>query len=97
MQCSSWWAPTSTSRSTLSLTSREVAPEELEAFIRDHSIALSFETSAKENINVATAFEEIARQVFVGYLSKRRYSEIANPKTGLPGENWSPPEKKQCC
>lgn len=44
---------------------------------------LSFETSAKENINVTLAFEEIARQVFVGYLSKRRYSEMANPKMSL--------------
>jgi hypothetical protein len=65
--------------------------------MRDHSIALSFETSAKENINVATAFEEIAKQVFVGYLSKRRFSEIANPKVGLPGEGGIAAQKKQCC
>ena len=65
--------------------------------MRDHSIALSFETSAKENINVANTFEEIAKQVFVGYLSKRRFSEIANPKVGLRGEGGIATEKKQCC
>jgi GTPase SAR1 family protein len=56
------------------LTRREVTAEQAQAFMREHSIALSFETSAKENLNIVNTFEEIARQVFVGYLSKRRYS-----------------------
>lgn len=58
---------------------------------------LSFETSAKENINVTLAFEEIARQVFVGYLSKRRYSETANPKMSLETDKEKEASSKQCC
>ncbi len=59
-------------------------------------MALSFETSAKENINVSLAFEEIARQVFVGYLSKRRYSEATNPKLSLESDEKGK-EGKACC
>jgi hypothetical protein len=60
-------------------------------------VALSFETSAKDNINVTMAFEEIARQVFVGYLSKRRYSEVTNPKLTLEAEKDTEGGSKQCC
>ena len=53
---------------------RQVSIEEAEKFAQDNRIALTFETSSKNDINVKALFEEIAKQVFVGYLSKRRQS-----------------------
>lgn len=69
----------------------------MQAFMKSNQISLAFETSAKENINIANTFEEIAKQIFVGYLSKRRYSEVAIPKTGRLSQELSGEEKKKCC
>lgn len=70
-----------------------MSQEQVEEFARESQICMEFETSAKEDINVANTFEEIAKQIFVGYLSKRKYSPIASPKENPLGEN----QKKKCC
>lgn len=79
------------------LVRRQVSIEQAEKFAQDNRIALTFETSSKNDINVKGLFEEIAKQVFVGYLSKRRQSQLTNPKTSPYTINQSESKKKICC
>lgn len=55
---------------------------------------MAFETSAKEDINVANTFEEIAKQIFVGYLASRKFTQVGNPKQDVALSHTA---KKQCC
>ena len=41
-----------------------------------HNIQIFFETSAKNNINVEKAYDEIAKQLFLSQVSKRRTSKL---------------------
>ena len=58
-----------------------------------------FETSAKTSLNVGKAFDEVAKQLFMNQLEKRR--EIISPsKTGVvlnPIEEKKPENEKGCC
>lgn len=71
--------------------------QEAEEFAKENRIALTFETSSKNDINVKGLFEEIAKQVFVGYLSKRRISELTNPKSNPYTLSPNEGKKKGCC
>jgi GTPase SAR1 family protein len=58
-------------------------------------VCLYFETSAKLDANVSRTFEEIAKQLFVGYLARRKFSEVANPKLKLSKEGVE--QSQGCC
>lgn len=60
----------------------EVTKKDIEEFKKESGIALSFETSAKENMNVSMAFDEIANQSFQLYMKKK--SNIKTPLSAKP-------------
>ena len=74
--------------------------KDVEEFKSRAGIVLSFETSAKDNLNVSIAFEEIAAQSFDNYMRRRSSLVPAAKKTAtvtLAPPPPSTPEKKECC
>ena len=53
-----------------------MAKTEAEAFIKSEDIAMYFETSAKTALNVSKAFDEVAKQLFMNQLERRRESRL---------------------
>ncbi|MBS1890014.1 MAG: hypothetical protein JST59_01870 [Actinobacteria bacterium] len=53
---------------------REVSREDAENWLKNENLDLFFETSSKNNINVAKAFEETGNQLFLNYIKTRANS-----------------------
>lgn len=55
-------------------STREVTREEADVWLKRENLNLFFETSSKSNINVARAFDETGKQLFLNYINTRANS-----------------------